>query len=34
MVAVRKDFQFLPEIIIARRRESVKLSVNLTKEKL
>jgi hypothetical protein len=32
MVAVRKGFQFLPEIIIARRRGSVKLSVNLTKE--
>jgi hypothetical protein len=27
----RKHFQFLPEIIIARRRDSVKLSGNLTK---
>jgi hypothetical protein len=29
-----KEFQFSPEIIIARRRDSVKLLTNLTKEKL
>jgi hypothetical protein len=34
MMAVRKDFQILAEIIIARRRGSVKLSVNLNKGKL
>ncbi len=34
MVAVRKDFQFFPEIIIARTRDSVKLLGNLTKGKL
>jgi len=34
MVAVRKDFQFSPQFIIARRRDSVKLLLNLTKGNL
>jgi len=34
MMAVRKDFQFSLQIIIAPRRRSAKLEVKLTKEKL